>query len=95
MAKLIIDAHYAVGKETGDVSASVPFSDGTHHLPDVFPFNKNVYVGPDYGYALNWVSIDVKSRTIKLAFDETVQLDEQGHGKWENRSVQFEFSLED
>ena len=47
MATLRIEAKYKKNGELGEALAEVPFETGKHKLPEVYPFTKNQYVGPD------------------------------------------------
>ena len=82
----------------GVAEATVPFENGIHKLPKIFPFNKtNNYVGPDAGYSLDWVSIDTEKRTVTFGYQWTLSLDEEGKAQYElgkgDYAILFLFSL--
>ena len=99
MAKtLIIDARYRYRGENGEAKAQVPFENGRYDLPQVYPFTKNAYVGPDSGYSLGWIYVDATERRLTFGNVDIVNLDEEGKGYWkqENNSgdfIEYQFSL--
>ena len=79
---LHLEAHYKNAEEEGTAVADIPYEDGQHILPKVYPFTKNVYLGPDYGYSLHWISVDVGRKILRFGYDVFLYLDENGKAEW-------------
>ena len=99
MATLRIEAHWKKDGKEGKTVATVPFEDGKHNLPKEFPFDSNVYLGPDYGYSLDWIAIEKEKMVLNFAYADTVKLDKDGKGYWKSNSKRLEgleifFSIE-
>ena len=69
MKKLIIKVIY----EGIEKKIEVPYTLSTRiNLPDEYPFNQNIYLGPDNGFSMSFLYIDSKGR-IEYC-DEIVEL---------------------
>ena len=91
MATLRVEAKYQKNGELGEAVAEVPFENGRHQLPEVYPFAKNQYVGPDAGYSLNWIHINVEEKRLTFGFQWMVNLDENGTGRWRDELTNGDF----
>ena len=78
MATLHLRVDYADRGKKGAVETDIPYEDGQHLLPKEHPFDLNIYLGPDYGFSLNWVSIETRQRQIRFGYDIFLTLNEQG-----------------
>ena len=49
---LVVKARYLENKEWKEVATEVPYVPNTTvYLPDIYPFSKNIYCGPDSGFS--------------------------------------------
>lgn len=76
----------------------IPFETGRHNFPNEYPFTKNVYIGPDAGFSLGYLSIDAEKRQITLAYADLVKLDKEGKGRFvlnlkPSETITFDFLL--
>ena len=93
--KLTIEAKFHKDGKEETASVEIPFEDGTHTLPEVYPFSRRInYVGPDAGYSLNWIGIDAGRRRITFGYNWIVDLDENGTAAYDSGSIFFLFRLE-
>ena len=59
MKEIIMTVKYVLNDKEQEEVARFPYKYGTRvDLPDVYPFNKNVYFGPDDGAFLGRIYID-------------------------------------
>ena len=98
MAALRINARFVKDGKQGEVVAEVPFENGKYELPEVYPFTKNVYLGPDCGYSLGWIAIQKEEKRLHFGCAETIVLDEEGKGHFVLESkigenIELEFAL--
>ena len=98
MAALRIIARFVKDGKQGEVVAEVPFENGKYELPEVYPFTKNVYLGPDSGYSLGWIAIQKEEMRLHFGYAETIVLDEEGKGHFlleskTGENIELEFTL--
>ena len=98
MATLRIEAKYKKSGELGEALAEVPFETGRHELPEIYPFTKNQYVGPDAGYTLSSINIEAEEKRLTFGYVWIVNLDENGKGRWREELtngdfIEFAFSV--
>lgn len=91
MATLRIQAKYKKNGELGEALAEVPFETGKHKLPEVYPFTKNQYVGPDAGYDLSSINIEAEEKRLTFGYVWIVNLDENGKGRWREELTNGDF----
>lgn len=91
--KLHVRAIFLQDKKMQEACFDLPYENGEHRFPKEAPFDRAFYLGPDYGYSLDVIKIDVEKRSLNLGYDETVVLDEGGHAHWRGRGVELDFDL--
>lgn len=96
--ELIIVVSFERDGAKGEERVAVPFETGRHALPKRYPFDKNVYLGPDYGYSLGYIDINVEKGELTLGYAQTIKLEGEGKAKHHHvirpgETLEYDFSL--
>ena len=70
-----------IHNEKTEDEASFPYQEGSYALPDRFPFNANIYVGPDAGFNLKTVNVTEDGR-IQFGYNDIVEI-QNGVGEYD------------
>lgn len=95
MKQLIIKAKYKINDEDTFSEVRVPYIlSSEQKLPDIYPFNQNVYFGPDLGAFLGVLYIDEIGRINYL--DKLIELNEGTtiFSPFKTEKYIFEFKVE-
>lgn len=93
MKILKIKVKYILKDRENIIEAEVPYILGsTQRLPDIEPFNQNIYFGPDDGAFLGSICIEENGNINYLS--DIIKLNEKGEAKYSpTRSGKYEFSF--